>query len=213
MPTSSQHAREQTGRKIALRVGQMALDLAFSILCLFCATVALALALIGIAVLPVMLGTLLLTRFGYWLISRGPMWFSPNSVGRLHRWPWQLNIAICILIAAVIAGAIYLTVPNSAARYTTFVFDIAWSLASGLIISAAAFVWPDSTCGPPVAVEACRAFLRAWLTIETPALCIALLLVFTFFATIFAFMVTLLSNAKRLCMIETTQPQAQGPRL
>jgi hypothetical protein len=41
-------------------------------------------------------------RLAYWLISLIPMWFDPESPGRLHRWPGGINLAVCTAIGVVL---------------------------------------------------------------------------------------------------------------
>jgi hypothetical protein len=53
----------------------------------------------------VLLGALaiwVVARLAYWLLSLIPMWFDPESPGRLHRWPWSVNLVICTAIGAVL---------------------------------------------------------------------------------------------------------------
>lgn len=86
------------------RLLRMALDVVSCGLCLL--ALCLVLKPLLILLLLVIFGSVfwLLARILYWLVSLVPMWFDPESCGRLHRWPKPVNALICLAIG----GAVWL---------------------------------------------------------------------------------------------------------
>lgn len=197
--------------RLVLRVLQMLWDTLFFFFCVAFIALVLAVGLIFLTIVPVIIGVLLLARLCYWAITRVPMWFSPNSVGRLHRWPVWLNATVCAVIGFAIASTILVFAPNFAAKYASYIIDLSWPL-SGAPATFLAEHWAGANCGDPDTPEACRKYVLNWLSSDTAASWLWGTLALAFVPTMFIFALGILSDAARLCMIERHQPPA-GPRI
>jgi hypothetical protein len=167
-------------------------DLVFSLLFALAVTVLLVFAVIGLILLPVAFLFWLIVRLCYWLTGRASMWYDPNSTGRLHRWPWLVNLLIFAVIFVVILRSGLPLIIWALEKYFSWLIDVTWPVTGYLI----APFFPSCTD--------CEAAAIGWLSAGNgigPMLLAWLAAIVLAGATLFVFL-RVTGEARRLSMLE-----------
>jgi hypothetical protein len=182
-------------QKAISALGRLPGDLVFSLLFVLAVIVLLVFAVIGLVLLPVVLLFWLIVRLCYWLTGRASMWYDPNSTGRLHRWPWLVNLLIFAAIFAVTLRAGLPPIIWAMEKYFGWLIDVTWPVTGYLI----APFFPSCTD--------CEAAATGWLSAANgigPALLGWLAVIALAGATLFVFL-RVTGEARRLSMLEAAQ--------
>ena len=185
---------QQAVARLLARPRRLLGDLWFSVLFVLALAGLLLVAVIVVILAPVAVVFWAVVRLCYWLAGRAAMWYRPDGAGRLHRWPWLVNLLLFATIFALILGGGRPLILWALGKYLGWLVDLSWAVSGYFITPLLASCTDDD----------CEKTVIAWLSSNDATAHLwfggiaALLLAG---ATIFVFR-RVTGEAKRLSMLE-----------
>ncbi|TXH31685.1 MAG: hypothetical protein E6Q98_26905 [Rhodospirillaceae bacterium] len=169
-------------------------DLWFSVLFVLAIAGLLLAAVIAVILAPVTVVFWAVVRLCYWLAGRAAMWYRPDGAGRLHRWPWLVNLLLFAAIFALVFRGGLPLILWSLGKYLGWLVDLSWPV-SGYLITPLVASCNNGDCEKTVIawLSSNDATAHLWFGWIAAALLAA--------ATIFVFR-RVTGEAKRLSMLE-----------